>query len=70
MFGVHQPTMDEQREALSQALMEVRASIVQPLFDAADGMRADLARRGWSEAVVDHIVGAWLAAMLGKVGAA
>lgn len=72
MFGSETPTptADEQREAWANGLMEIRATLVTPLFDAADGMKADLLNRGWSPDVVDYLAGAWLAAMLAKVGGA
>jgi hypothetical protein len=31
-----------------------------PFLDAADGMRADLERRGWSPTQAERIAGAWL----------
>ncbi|MFJ9213024.1 hypothetical protein [Streptomyces sp. NPDC102264] len=70
MFGPTQPTIEEQREAFTSGLMQIRENVVTPLFDAADGMKADLLARGWSPEVVDYLAGAWLAAMLAKVGAA
>ncbi|MFE7624270.1 hypothetical protein [Streptomyces sp. NPDC057509] len=71
MFGPETPsTADEVREALAKGLMEHRATVVTPIFDTADGMKADLLARGWPPAVVDYLAGAWLAAMLAKVGAA
>ncbi|MFF1684485.1 MULTISPECIES: hypothetical protein [unclassified Streptomyces] len=62
--------MDEQREAFAHGLMDLNEAVIRPLFDAADGMRADLRRRGWSEEVVQYLAGQWLSAMLAKVGAA
>lgn len=70
MLGSNPPTVEEQREHLMRGLMEVREIVVTPLFDAADGMKADLLARGWSPAVVDYLAGSWLAAMLAKAGAA
>lgn len=68
-FGESQPTVDEQRESLSMLLMSQMEQL-QPLFDVADGMRADLRARGWSTDIVEYLAGAWLAALLSKVGAA
>ena len=31
-----------------------------PIFDAAEGMKADLERRGWSDHVAEDIVHQWL----------
>ncbi|MFD7776638.1 hypothetical protein [Streptomyces sp. NPDC059753] len=70
MFGTNTPTIDEQRKAFTHALMDGNEAIIQPLFDAADGMRSDLRARGWSDEVVQYLAGAWLAAMLAKVGGA
>ncbi|WP_326812120.1 hypothetical protein [Streptomyces scopuliridis] len=70
MFGPTQPTVDEQREAFAAGLMQIRETLIVPLFDTADGMKADLRRRGWAPEVVDYLAGQWLAAMLAKVGAA
>ncbi|MGW2515007.1 hypothetical protein ACWC0A_37695 [Streptomyces scopuliridis] len=70
MFESTQPTVDEQREAFTTGLMQIRETLIVPLFDAADGMKADLLRRGWSSEIVDYLAGQWLAAMLAKVGAA
>ncbi|WP_425837395.1 hypothetical protein [Streptomyces fractus] len=70
MFGQKTSTVDEMREALTQGLMESKASVLEPLFDAADGMRADLQSRGWSDDIVQYLAAQWLAAMLAKVGAA
>ncbi|WP_327712405.1 hypothetical protein OG912_32295 [Streptomyces sp. NBC_00464] len=70
MYGSKTPTVDEQREAWASGLMEIHGTFIEPLFDTADGMKLDLIARGWSPDVVDYLAGAWLAAMLAKVGAA
>lgn len=31
-----------------------------PIFDAADGMRADLGKRGWSPTAAEQVALAWL----------
>ncbi|MFE7399585.1 hypothetical protein [Streptomyces sp. NPDC057557] len=69
MFGNTDPSIAEMREAVALSLME-NAELLAPLFDAADGMKADLLARGWSPAIVDYLAGAWLSAMLAKAGAA
>jgi hypothetical protein len=70
MFGPKPtPTIDEQRAALADMLMD-GMSLLAPLFDAADGMRADLLARGWTAEIAEYLAGQWLAAMLTKVGAA
>jgi len=64
-----EPTVDALREAIALQLTD-NATLLQPLFDAADGMRADLVTRGWSESVSEHLAAMWLGAMLTKVGGA
>jgi hypothetical protein len=70
MFGNQAPDIDQMREEFTQGIMAAREAVVTPLFDAADGMKADLVRRGWSPEIVDYLAGSWLVAMLAKVGAA
>ncbi|MET9480962.1 hypothetical protein [Streptomyces sp. NPDC006638] len=67
MLGRKTPTVDEQREAFADALMDV-TTLVQPLFDAAEGMKANLLSRGWSPDVAEYLAGQWLAAGLSRVG--
>jgi hypothetical protein len=55
------PDLDEHEEALADVrngLLEMRESLA-PVFDAADGMRADLRARGWSEANAEIIAVTW-----------
>jgi hypothetical protein len=35
-----------------------------PMFDAADGMRAELERRGWSPTMAEATAGQWLQQMI------
>ncbi|WP_329168337.1 hypothetical protein OG709_30000 [Streptomyces sp. NBC_01267] len=70
MFGKQEPTYSEQREALAQLLMDNQDVNITPVFDAADGMRADLLARGWSAEIAEYLAAAWLSAMLAKMGAA
>ena len=44
---------------MTTALIEAMESF-SPIFDAADGMRADLERRGWSPTASEQIAQAWL----------
>jgi hypothetical protein len=70
MFGrAPTPTVDEQRAALATVLMD-GLSLLAPLFDAADGMRADLLARGWTPQIAEYLAGQWLAAMLATVSEA
>ncbi|WP_069752936.1 hypothetical protein [Streptomyces sp. EN16] len=64
------PTLEEQREALTHLLIDNMDTNIKPLFDAADGMKADLLARGWTESIAEGLAATWLAAMLAKVGAA
>ena len=31
-----------------------------PVWDAADGVRADLVRRGWSQAIAESLAASWV----------
>lgn len=46
-------------ESMTAALIEAMESI-SPIIDAADGMRADLERRGWSPTASEQVAQAWL----------
>lgn len=48
---------------MAQGLVEVVSNFA-PLLDAADGMKADMERRGWSPTMAEQIAGQWLAHML------
>ncbi|WP_372352659.1 hypothetical protein [Streptomyces sp. KL116D] len=57
-----QPTPEElaqQRHELSNALLTM-AEQTAPIFDSADGMRADLEQRGWSPTAAEQVALAWL----------
>jgi hypothetical protein len=47
------------RTELSNSLLVMQEQIA-PIFDAADGMRADLASRGYSTDAVESVVCHWL----------
>lgn len=51
--------MEEARRQLANGLMELREGLA-PAFDAADGIRADLAARGWSPPIAEMLAGTWL----------
>ena len=53
-------------DAMAAALIEWMEGI-DPMIDAADGMRADLTRRGWSETAAEQIAQSWLIAAIEKV---
>lgn len=41
-----------------------------PLFDAADGMKADLERRGWSPTMAEAIAHQWISLVLNQIWSA
>lgn len=47
------------RSELSTQLMAAM-DMVRPILDAADGMKADLERRGWSPTQAEVVAGEWL----------
>jgi uncharacterized protein involved in copper resistance len=47
------------RQELANSMMEYSENIA-PLFDAADGMKADLERRGWSPTMAEGLAATWL----------
>ena len=49
------------RHELSNGLL-LMAEQMAPIFDAADGMRADLEKRGWSPTAAEQVALAWLMA--------
>ncbi|MFG2292030.1 hypothetical protein [Streptomyces sp. NPDC048603] len=56
----------EENDVGHTVALAIMASVngLQPVFDAADGMRADLERRGWSPSVAEHLTAQWLSATL------
>ncbi|MEU7243390.1 hypothetical protein [Streptomyces sparsogenes] len=54
-------------EAVAGLMQSMEA--VHLLFDAADGMRADLERRGWTPPVAEQIAQTWLVTLMyGSMG--
>ncbi|BDM70582.1 hypothetical protein HEK616_40690 [Streptomyces nigrescens] len=60
---------DAMRAALTTQLLDM-AGILQPIYDAADGMKAELVSRGWSPTQAEESAGAWLTATLAAIGGA
>lgn len=58
--------IEEMRAAAVDGLMSMVEG-VGPVFDAGDGMRADLEKRGWSPAAAEQIAMSWV---IGALGAA
>jgi hypothetical protein len=54
------------RTDLSNALLDVNENLT-PFFDTADGMRADLERRGWSPTAAESAALTWLCGALGHI---
>lgn len=52
------------RTALAVAMLDVHEQFA-PIIDCADGMRADLERRGWSPTAAEHVALTWLCGALG-----
>jgi hypothetical protein len=57
--------LERMRHELSNALL-VMAEQTAPIFDAADGMRADLEKRGWSPTAAEQVALAWLLSAMGN----
>lgn len=56
------PTTEQQKEIqtdLANGMLAMR-EMLRPLFDAADGMRADLEARGWSPTAAEKLTMTWL----------
>jgi hypothetical protein len=56
------PTEEElakMRADLANLMLVMRANLT-PAFDAADGMRADLEKRGWSPTAAEGMAMTWL----------
>lgn len=56
------PTPEElagQRDQMMQVLL-VASEQMAPLFDAADGVRADMEKRGWSPTAAEQVGLTWL----------
>lgn len=60
---------DAMRAALTTSLLDM-AGILQPIYDAADGMKAELISRGWSPTQAEQSAGAWLTSTLASIGGA
>lgn len=60
MFGPMPPsTQAEMKAQITAALLDI-VGAMEPIYDAADGMRRDLERRGWSPAMAEQCAGVWL----------
>lgn len=55
--------MSKESDELSLALI-AGLEATTPIFDAADGMRSDLERRGWSPTAAEAVVLQWVQIMM------
>ncbi|KUF18846.1 hypothetical protein [Streptomyces silvensis] len=64
MYGQQTPpTAAELKAQITTAMLDM-AGVLEPVYDAADGMRRDLESRGWSPTQAEQSAGAWLTATL------
>jgi len=70
MFGPSTPPSPAEVKRQVQTAMLDMAGILEPIYDAADGMKRDLEERGWSPTMAEQCAGTWLATTLGGIGAA
>lgn len=57
------PSVEDLRHQLRVGMLDA-VGLLEPVLDAADGMRKDMESRGWSPAVAEQCVGSWLAGTL------
>jgi len=60
------PTPDDlarERHVMSSQLLTLHEQIT-PIYDAADGIRADLTQRGYSPTAAEQVVTVWLCEMM------
>lgn len=64
MFGSPTPpTPAEAKTQIATAMLDL-AGLLEPIYDAADGMRRELESRGWSPTMAEQAAGTWLCAAL------
>ncbi|GAA0641426.1 hypothetical protein GCM10009548_02030 [Streptomyces malaysiensis subsp. malaysiensis] len=61
------PMMEMLRQQIATSMLDM-AGVLQPIYDAADGMRRELESRGWSPTQAEASAGAWLTSTLGSIG--
>ncbi|MGV9546830.1 hypothetical protein [Streptomyces ardesiacus] len=59
MYGPESIDAETMKHNLSVALLDA-VGCMEPIFDAADGLRRDLESRGWSPTVAEQCAGVWL----------
>lgn len=55
--------LDQMRAELANVLLVMQEQLA-PVYDAADGMRAELTKRGWSPAAAEQVAASWLSTAL------
>lgn len=64
MFGsTEPPTPADMKSQVTMAMLDM-AGVLEPIYDAADGMRRELESRGWSPTQSEQSAGAWLTTTL------
>lgn len=58
---------EEQRKELARNLIQMKENM-EPLFESAEGTRADLVRRGWTAPMAERIAGEWLIKFIQAMG--
>lgn len=54
------------RDVLTNSMLELSENMT-PIFDAADGVKAEMERRGWSPTASEQVALTWLMGALAKV---
>lgn len=58
--------LEKMRHDLSNALL-VMSEQMAPIFDAAEGMKADMEKRGWSPTAAEQVALTWLIGAMGQI---
>lgn len=72
MNGPKKPTaaeLERMRNELSNALLLMSEQMA-PIFDAAEGIKADMEKRGWSPTAAEQVALTWLTSAIQTLGSA
>lgn len=58
---------DALRQELARNLIQMKENM-EPLYEAAEGTRADLVKRGWTAPMAERIAGEWLIKFIQAMG--
>lgn len=61
------PNFEEIQRQLALSMAQLKENI-EPIFETAEGIRADMVKRTWSPAMAERIAGEWLVMMIRKLG--